>query len=98
MYDNVLAFSVSKKVSGTDKDLIVLCVYLPPIGSPAYTMTDNINCIDMSESYVLDILQTDTDAYVLITADFNARTSSENAIHFQSEGDGSFCFIHETFR
>ena len=41
----------------------------------------------MLERCTLDIFETETDAYLLIMGDFNARTSSENAIHFQSEGD-----------
>ena len=41
----------------------------------------------MLERCMLDIFETETDAYLLITGDFNARNSSENAIHFQSEVD-----------
>ena len=32
VYDNVSALSVCRKLLGTDKDLIVLCAYLPPMG------------------------------------------------------------------
>ena len=83
VYDNVL----SRNLLGTDKDLIMLCAYLPPMGGPAYILTDYNNGIDMLERCMLDIFETETDAYLLIMGDFNARTSSENAINFQSEGD-----------
>ena len=43
----------------------------------------------MLERFVLDLLETETDAYLLITRDFSARIRSEKAIHFQSEGDNT---------
>ena len=86
VYDNVLVFGVSRKLRGTDKDLIILCANLPPMGNPAYILRDHNTGIDMLERCMLDIFETETDAYVTITGDFNARGSSENAIHFQSEG------------
>ena len=37
--------------------------------------------------YVIYIFGTETDTCVPITGEYSARTSSENAIHFRSEGN-----------
>ena len=57
VYDNVLAFKVSRNLLGRDKDLIMLCAYLPPMGSPAYILTSYDNGIGMLERCMLDIFE-----------------------------------------
>ena len=49
--------------------MIMLCVYLPPMGSPAYILIDFNNGIAMSKRCMLDIFETETDAYLLIMGD-----------------------------
>ena len=71
-----LMFLIDKSLFNLTKDVLFVCSYLPPEGSPyyAYLETDS-NGVNLLENLVYDIL-IEKDVFVCICGDLNARTSS----------------------
>ena len=44
-HDNMLLFVVDKECFGLLKDVLLMCVYVPPTGSPYYNVTGTDNGI-----------------------------------------------------
>ena len=49
-------FKVSRTLFGTDRDVLLLNVYVPPSGSPYYESADDTNSIDFIERCFLETL------------------------------------------
>ena len=76
MYDQMIVVRFAKTVFNITHDilLIILCVYVPPQGSPYY-ITAECNChIDLIDKYVLDLFEKYGDFYLILCGDINART------------------------
>ena len=63
-HDNMLLFVIDKECFGLLKDVLLMCVYVPPAGSPYYNVTGTDNGIQLS-----------SDVHVLLCGDLNARTA-----------------------
>ena len=72
-YDHVLLFSMNKECFGLSKDVLFVCVYIPPIGSPYYALSGIDNGISVLEDCIADI-QLSFDVHTILCGDFNART------------------------
>ena len=73
--NNCLAFILNKDYFGFEKNVLLLCSYVPPEKSPFYTFYDYENGIDMLESGVIENVSCFDDVDILMCGDMNARTS-----------------------
>ena len=65
---------------GTDKDILLFNVYVPPIGSPYYATVEESNGITNLERCISDMLDICGDVAVILCGDFNARTGKYNLV------------------
>ena len=72
---NICAFVIGKDLFGIDKDVLYICSYVPPEGSPFYTHFDFDNGICLIEDFLIDILMY-REMYVILNGDLNSRTSN----------------------
>lgn len=63
------------KLFGIDKDILYVCSYVPPQGSPFYAHFDLENGICLLEDCLTDYVLTQ-DVYVMLNGDLNSRTSN----------------------
>ena len=70
------AFVLNKNIGGFDKDILYVCTYIQPEGSPYYAYFDVENGISLFENYLTDCLVQCGDVYILICGDLNSRTSN----------------------
>ena len=81
-FDYALAFKISRLLFSTDKDIVLVCVYIPPAGSPYYNLTDYSNGIMILEQCLLQLLSVHADCLLMICGDLNARTGKNNVGDF----------------
>ena len=62
------------------KDILYVCVYVPPEGSPFYPFFDLDNGIGMLEECLTDCMLTLDNVYVILTGDLNSRTASNSQV------------------
>ena len=74
-HDNMLLFVIDKECFGLLKDVLLMCVYVPPTGSPYYNVTGTDNGIGILEECLAEV-QLSSDVHVLLCGDLNARTSN----------------------
>ena len=75
--DYFCAFIVDKSVTGTSKDVMYICGYIPPEGSPYYKFNTVENGVALLEEFICDcLLFIKNDAFVLVSGDFNSRISN----------------------
>ena len=83
---NFVVFDVDKQLFGLDKNVLLVCAYVPPEGSSYYTFIDEKDGISMLENCIVDSTLMVNDYYVIVTGDLNSRTSnvSQNVLseHF----------------
>ena len=72
---NIAVFLINKKLFGTPKDVLYVCAYVHPQGSPFYVHFDIDNGVDSLEDCLIDCLLK-YDAYVILCGDLNSRTSN----------------------
>ena len=72
-HDNMLLFIIDKECFGLLKDILLVCVYVPPTGSPCYNVTGTDNGIGIVEECLAEV-QLSSDVHVLLCGDLNART------------------------
>ena len=75
-YSNFMVFLIDKSVFRTLKDILYVCVYIPPEGSPFYSTFDISNGIDLLEECLSDCLLEFSDVYIVMSGDFNSRTAN----------------------
>ena len=81
-HDNMIIL----RISGFTSDVIMVCVYVPPLDSPYYN-GKNVKCnILLLEEELLELQQNYPKSSVLVCGDFNARTDEWN-IHRTIECD-----------
>ena len=75
-FSNFLVFIIDKNLFGVAKDIIYVCAYVPPEGSPFYSYFDVDNGIGLLEECLTDCLLALNDVYVILSGDLNGRTSN----------------------
>jgi len=78
MYGNVVVFKVNRALLGTLTDVLLICVYISPVGSPYHDTRDEANGVNMLVNCILDLLDKFKDCGILLCGDFNARTGNKN--------------------
>ncbi|KAK7502878.1 hypothetical protein BaRGS_00005827, partial [Batillaria attramentaria] len=76
-YDNIIVLKVSREVTVTPTDVLVVGVYLPPAGSDYYKDTEIDNGLLILELCVIDLLEKFGDLPFVICGDLIARTGCE---------------------
>ena len=77
-YDNVLVFRFCGHLFNSDRDVLLVSVYVPPTGSPYY---DNLSCnngINTLEECILQLCEQHDDCFLIVCGDLNARTGNCN--------------------
>jgi hypothetical protein len=70
------AFILDKRIFGFLKDVLYVCVYTPPEGSPFYAHFDYDQGITILEDCLTDLLLSLDDVYIIVCGDLNSRTSN----------------------
>jgi hypothetical protein len=81
-YTNFCVFLVDKLLFGTPKDVLYVCVYLPPEGSPFYAFFDVDKGVSLLEECLTDIVLKNY-AYIILCGDLNSRTSNISQDSFE---------------
>jgi hypothetical protein len=89
---NFVAFIIDKILLGTDKDVLYVCSYVPPEGSPYYAYFDCENGVALLEDFLFDCILTYGDVDILLCGDLNSRTS--NVSHYCQDISGISNFVH----
>lgn len=84
--DNFVALKLDKKLMGTEKDVVLISLYIPPYDSNYWKMAQDGHGIELLEKCVLDLHDSLGDFLLLICGDFNARTADRN-INFSLSDD-----------
>ena len=77
-YDNVIVFRVHKDFFGTERDVLMFNVYLPPAGSTYYDTVDENNGVEILSNCILNMSEMHNDCSILLCGDLNARTGAMN--------------------
>ena len=78
--DNMVILQLSKDLFKTDKDVVVINVYIPPPDSPVYSEPNTLIGIENIEQAMLELNDVVAcDVYYLLCGDMNARTGNLNA-------------------
>ena len=77
-FDNVIVLKMKKELFGTPKDIMYICLYIPPHDSSYWQYCHQSYGIEIIEQCVLDLNDTYDDFHLLLCGDLNARTASEN--------------------
>ena len=62
---------IDKSVFGLPKDVLYVCAYVPPDGSPYYNYCDVDNGIGLLEDCLSDCLISLNDVFVILSGDLN---------------------------
>lgn len=84
--DNTLIFHVDKRAIEMEKDLMIVCTYLPPYDSKFWQTSKHGFGIELLEKTLLDLHEKYDNFQFLICGDLNARTASRNVL-LHSEDD-----------
>ena len=87
-YKNCCVFLMDKSLFGTIKDVLFVCAYVHPEGSPFYTHFDVGNGIELLEESLFDCL-IDKDVFVLLCGDLNGRTSNVSQVDYSTAALGN---------
>ena len=80
-----MVFLIDKKLFGVMKDILYVCAYVPPEGSPFYPYFDVDNGTGLLEECLTDCMLTLNDVHVLLARDLNSRTASNSQIRRASQ-------------
>ena len=72
-YENVLALRIDKCVLKSPKDVLFICAYIPPEGSPFYSFFDVDNGVACLEDCLAECLLTQGDVSIILAGDLNSR-------------------------
>ena len=75
-----MVFLIDKELFGVMNNILYMCVYVPPEGSPFYPYFDVDNGIGLLEECLTDCMLTLNDVYVILAGDLNSRTASNSQI------------------
>jgi len=85
--DNTIIFKVNANIFGLEKDVVVICTYLPPCDSKYWNTTQHGYGFETIENCLMNIYEKYSNFSVLLCGDLNARTSSENYSALQGDFD-----------
>ena len=87
--DYILGFVIDKSLFGLEKDVLYICAYMQPEGSPFYLHYNLDNGIGGLEEYLCDCLINRDDVYVILCGDLNSRTANISQELNESNGDST---------
>ena len=93
---NFIVFILDKKLFDLEKDILIVCVYVPPEGSPYYVHFDVENGISLLEDCLMDCLVSNTDFHVLLCGDLNSRTSNVFQPLLSKANETFFVSLHKS--
>ncbi|WP_419607807.1 hypothetical protein, partial [Thiolapillus sp.] len=73
---NFILLIIDKSVFGLQKDVLYVCAYVPPEGSPYYNYFDVENGIGLLEDCLSECMINLNDIFVILSGDLNSRTSN----------------------
>jgi len=76
--NNILAFKVTRTVLGTTKDVLMICTYIPPVGSTYYDSLGSSDGVLILEQCMLELQEEHGDCHFILFGDFNSRTGAHN--------------------
>ena len=94
-FDNILVFRFHRQLFNSEKDVLVICTYIPPMGSPYYASSGESNGVSLLEECLLQLYTEHADCSLLICGDFNARTGNSNAASHDSYLDMRIDVLNE---
>lgn len=71
--ENILCSRLSKRLFGSERDVLFVGLYSHPVGSPFYEQKDYDCTLKLLEQFLLARLESGEDEYLLIGGDLNAR-------------------------
>jgi hypothetical protein len=71
---NAIFLKFSKYAFGTGKDIVLVCTYIPPPGSPFF-LDKNISGFELIEDYLIQANVVLGEVHLMLCGDFNARTA-----------------------
>ena len=95
-YDNTIVFRVQKELFGTENDVMLFNVYLPPSGSTYYDTVDENNGVEILSKCILEMTEIYDDCSVLLCGDINARTGTINTTVDNNLFDMRSCVLDNT--
>ena len=77
-YDNCVVLKLKHAFTNVQKDLMIICTYIPPYNSPYYTYKSPYekNGINLFENVLHNLMDEHENTSFIITGDFNSRLSS----------------------
>jgi len=73
-----------------NRDVLLLCIYVPPKHSPYYETVDSSSGVDDVEKCINDMLDLHGDCAIMLCGDFNARTGCSNTVYGNDVSDMSW--------
>ena len=77
--DHTVVLKMPKTLFNTPHDVIVLCTYVPQLGSPYYNNATYKSHIENIDTCILQLLEKYNDFHLILMGDFNARTANHQA-------------------
>ena len=77
-YDNTICLKMNGIVFGLERDVLLVCTYLPPFDSPAWQSCEFDDGLSLLEQCLLELAQRYPGAYLSICGDLNARTADNS--------------------
>ena len=75
-FQNIILLTIDKALLNVHKDILYVCAYVPPEGSPFYAYFDIHNGIDNLEDCISECILTIGDVFIMLSGDLNSRTSN----------------------
>jgi exonuclease III len=76
--ENIIILKVLKELFGTDKDVLLMGLYIPPYDSKYWKVTENGFGLEVLEKCMLDLEINIDNFHLMMFGDFNARTANHN--------------------
>ena len=90
--DNTVCIRLDKHLTGTERDVLLFAVYVPPEGSSYYKVTGKSVFFEQLEQWLLENAHYATDCHILLCGDFNARVGTGNQPpDIRKENFDNFC-------
>lgn len=77
--ENIVVLKMKKDLMQSEKDIILIGCYLPPIDSKFWSVAQNGTGFDVIEKCVLCVCEKIADFHLMLFGDFNARTGNRNS-------------------
>ena len=91
-YCNIIVLRVDKQVVGSTTDVLYFATYIPPLGSPFYTIDETYSYINELDNCVEELYEQYGELNMIVCGDLNARTGD-----LQVTNETGNIFDHELF-